>query len=134
MNGFTLLLQDATHLDRVGGVTAFWGVDRSGSFTLWPGHLRMMTSLRFGLARFRVEGRWEYLALPRALLYFVEDELMISTRRFVRDSDPERISSVLESQLTEEEQQLRQLRQSLHKMEEEMFKRLWQLGRKRHGG
>ena len=134
MTGFLLKLQDATHTEEIAGVSAFWGVDGSGSFTLWPGHVRMMTSLEFGLARFRKDGGWEYLALPRALLYFVDNQLFIGTRRYVRDHDLDRISSVLESQLAEEERQLHQIHQSLRKMEEEMFKRLWQLGRRHRVG
>jgi len=134
MTGFILQLQDATHIEQIPEVTAFWGVDGSGSFTLWPGHVRMMTSLEFGLSRFRLNGEWEYLALPRALLYFIDDRLYLSTRRFARDRDLDRISEVLESQLAEEERQLRQIHQSLRKMEEEMFKRLWQLGRRLRAG
>ncbi len=130
MTGFLLQLQDATHTEQVPQVTAFWGVDPSGSFTIWPGHVRMMTSLEFGLARFRVAGEWDYLALPGGLLYFVDNRLFICARRYVRDRDLDAISSVLESQLAEEEKELRQIRQSLRRMEDEMFKRLWRLGRK----
>ncbi len=131
MNGFTLQLQDATRTETVAGVTAFQGRDASGSFTLWPGHVRMMTVLEFGLARFRSDGAWEYLALPGAVLYFVSDTLYLSTRRYVRDSRLERVAEVLERQLAEEERSLGEIRQSLRRMEEEMFKRLWQLGRRR---
>ncbi len=130
MNGpMVLHLQDATHTEEIGNVAAFWGRDGTGSFSLWPGHVRMMTSLEFGLARFRSGREWEYLALPGALLYLIDNHIYISTRRFVRDRNLDRISAVLERQLTQEERQLRQIKQSLHKMEEEMFKRLWELGR-----
>ncbi len=131
MSGFTLHLQDATHTETVTGVSAFQGRDASGSFAIWPGHIRMMTVLEFGLARFRTDTAWEYLALPGAVLYFVGGELYLSARRYVRDPDPERIAGVLERQLREEEVQLLEIRESLRKMEEEMFKRLWQLGRRR---
>ncbi len=131
MNGKMVLhLQDATHTEQIDNVAAFWGRDGTGSFSLWPGHVRMMTSLEFGLARFRTGQDWEYLALPGALLYLIDNQIYLSARRFVRDRNLDQISAVLETQLAEEEQQLRQIKQSLHKMEEEMFKRLWELGRK----
>lgn len=124
-----LHLQDATHTERIEGVTSFWGRDASGSFAIWPGHVRMMTSLSFGLAQYRLAQAWEYLALPGGLLYFLDNQLFVSTRRYVRDRDLERIGEILESQLAREEQQLHQIKQSLRHMEEAMFKRLWQLGR-----
>ncbi len=131
MSGFVLHLQDAVHTETVAGVTAFQGRDASGSFTIWPGHVRMMTVLAFGLARFRSDNAWEYLALPGAVLYFVSDTLYLSTRRYVRDPRLERVAEVLERQLAAEERSLGEIRQSLRKMEEEMFKRLWRLGRRR---
>ncbi|BCX89580.1 F-type H+-transporting ATPase subunit epsilon [Methylomarinovum tepidoasis] len=131
MSAITLQLQDATRTETIAGVHSFQGRDASGSFTLWPGHIRMMTVLEFGLARFRTDSAWEYLALPGAVLYFVRDTLYLSTRRYVHDPDPERIADVLERRLREEEVQLMEIRESLRKMEEGMFKRLWQLGRRR---
>ena len=130
MSGFTLHLRDATRTETVEGVRAFQGRDASGSFTIWPGHIRMMTVLEFGLASFRTDSAWEYLALPGAVLYFVSNSLYLSCRRYVRDPHLERVAELLERQLAEEERALLQIRQSLRKMEEEMFKRLWQLGRR----
>lgn len=130
MSGFVLHLQDAAHSERVEGVRSFVGEDSSGSFGLLPGHSRFMTTLVFGLARYRTgSGPWEFLAVPGALVYFVDNELFLSTRRYVRDSDYERISSVLAEQLVSEEERLRDIRDSLHRMEQEMLRRLWQMGR-----
>jgi len=90
----------------------------------------MMTSLVFGLARYRVHDQpWQYLALPGALVYFFNNELYLSTRRYLRDNDYERISGALHEQLRAEEQVLHNIRSSLHQMEEEMLKRLWELSR-----
>ena len=51
-------------------------------------HARAMTVLHFGLARFRVAGSaWEYLALPGAVVYFADNELFLSARRYVHDSN-----------------------------------------------
>jgi F-type H+-transporting ATPase subunit epsilon len=130
MNTFILHLQDATQYERIEGVSSFVGEDDSGHFGLMAGHERMMTSLVFGLARFRIlERSWQYLALPGALVYFVNNELFLSTRRYLKDNDYERISSALHEQLRAEELALQSVRASLHRMEEEMLKRLWQLSR-----
>jgi F-type H+-transporting ATPase subunit epsilon len=129
MRTFTLILQDATHTQRIEQVTSFVGEDATGSFGILAGHARMMTSLIFGLARFRVgENAWQYLALPGAVLYFNANELSLSTRRYLVDDDYERISSALHEQLLAEEQEMRELKKSLHHMEEEVLRRLWKTG------
>ena len=130
MNVFTLHLQDATQYERIKDVVSFVGQDVSGSFGILAGHQRMMTALSFGLARFRtVDGTWQFLAMPGAVLYFVANELFVSTRRYVRDDDYTRVTYVLEEQLRAEEAGLRSIKDSLRRLEEEMFKRLWQMGR-----
>lgn len=130
MNGFTLHLQDATQYERIEQVTSFVGEDDSGSFGLLAGHERMMTILVFGLARYRVRNQpWQYLAVPGALVYFLNNTLYLSTRRYLRDENYERINAALRQQLVAEEEALHKIRVSLHHMEEEMLKRLWQLGR-----
>lgn len=132
MKTFMLHLQDARGYDRVEDVESFVGGDESGSFGLMAGHERFMTCLAFGLARFRQVGRpWEYLALPGALVYFVDDQLFLSTRRYFRDPDYRRISGQLMDRLASEERDLAQVQESLHRLESEMLKRLWELGRGR---
>lgn len=75
MNTFPMHLESTTQYERVEKVISFIGEDDSGSFGVLPGHARMMTLLRFGLARFRVLAEdWEYLALPGALAYFLDGE------------------------------------------------------------
>ena len=130
MNAFTLHLQGATQYERIEGVASFVGRDASGSFGILAGHQRMMTTLSFGLARFRTAGgTWQYLAMPGAVLYFVANELFVSTRRYVRDDDYTHVTHVLDEQLRAEEAGLRNIKDSLRRLEEEMFKRLWQMGR-----
>lgn len=131
MNQFALNLLDATHEQRITGVTSFIGEDASGSFGILPNHARFMTTLVFGLARFRLMTKdWQYLALPGAVVYFNNNELRLSTRHFLIDTDLERISFLLEQQLIAEEENLRATRESLHQMEQAMLKRLWILKRK----
>ncbi len=130
MRGFIMHLQSATQYERIEQVTTFVGEDISGSFGILAGHHRMMTSLLFGLARFRTEeDEWEFLALPGGVLYFVENELFLNTRRYLRGTDYAGIAKALEQQLRSEEALLRDLKESMHRLEEEMFKRLWSLGR-----
>lgn len=134
MKSFTLLLQDATQSEEVEGVTSFVGEDASGSFGILAGHARMMTSLIIGLARFRIgEDTWRYLALPGAVLYFHDNVLTLSTRRYLLDNDYMRISQALQQQLLTEEEKLRTIKESLHHMEEEVLQRLWEMGRKGAG-
>lgn len=132
MNMFTLHLQSATQGETIEGVTTFVAQDASGSFGLLVGHERLMTSLPFGLAKFQTgDGRWEYVAVPRALLYFVDNELFVTCRRYLRDADLDRVSQSLEHQLRMEEATLHGIKDSLKQLEEEMFRRLWQTGRRR---
>ena len=131
MKSFTLSLQDATHAEKYEGITSFVGEDASASFGILPDHDRMMTSLVMGLARFRIaDQNWQYIATPGALLYFNNDTLTLSCRHFFIDTDYMRISSALEEQLFEEEIQLQTQKQSLRHMEEEVLKRLWEVGRR----
>ena len=131
MSQFVLKLFDAIHEQRISGVTSFVGEDASGCFGIQPNHARFMTTLVFGLARFRLgTENWQYLALPGAVVYFNNNELMISTRHFLIDTDLERISALLERQLIIEEDNLRATRESLHRMEQAMLKRMLTLKRK----
>lgn len=130
MRTFTIHLQEATGTERIEGVASFVGRDRTGSLGILAGRARMMTALEFGLARYRKpDSPWEYLALPGALLYMVENELFISTRRYLRGPDADRMSRALEAQLLVEEEALRTLKESLLRMEEALFKHLWRMKR-----
>jgi F-type H+-transporting ATPase subunit epsilon len=129
MHSYTLELRDATRCDRIGGVTSFVGQDASGSFSLWPGHARLLTVLVFGLARYRRgEEPWQYLALPGAVLYFCGKVLYLNTRRYLVDDDYQRISRRLQDELLAEEARLDSIKADLRRMEDEFLKRLWQIG------
>ena len=130
MSGFTLHLYAADRYERIDGAVSFVGEDRSGSFGLLARHERFMTLLDFGLARITLaDGSRQYLGFPGGLTYFIDNELRISTRRYLRDTDVERITQALTRELLEEEQALQQTRRKLHRLEAEMLKRLAQLGR-----
>ena len=128
MKTFTMHLQSTTQYERIDDVLSFVGEDDSGSFGILPGHARMMSLLGFGLARFRITHRdWEFLALPGGLAYFVDGQLYLNTRRYLRGKDYERLSVVLRKELLAEEEALREMKQSMRRLEEEMFKRLWKM-------
>lgn len=133
MNTFILHLQSATQYERIDDAVSFIAADKSGSFGIQAGHARMMTSLGMGLARFRTaDGVWRYLALPGALLYFVDNALHISTRRYLHDLDYKRVSTAWREELLAEEDNLHAVTDSLKRLEDEMLKRLWSL--QREGG
>jgi F-type H+-transporting ATPase subunit epsilon len=134
MKTFTLRLQDATHAETFNGVTSFVGEDATGSFGILAGHARMMASLVIGLARFRVgDAGWQYLALPGAVLYFNDNTLTLSTRHYLRDDDYMRVSKALGQQLLAEEAKLQSMKKSLHRMEEEVLRHLWEIGHEERG-
>lgn len=126
MKGFVLHLHSATQSERIEGVVSFVGEDASGAFGILPGHERMVASVVFGLARFRLPDEpWQYLALPGAVLHFTDNELFLATRRFVRDHDHKRISATLRQELATEEEKLAGMRDSVRKLEAQMLRRLW---------
>ncbi len=130
MNTFSLQIYDATQQQGIDNVVSFVGEDSHGSFGLQAHHARFMTTLLFGLFRYRLQtGDWQYLALPGGVLYFNNNKLSISTQHFLIDSDFERISHLLQQQLLAEEETLTATRSSLQKMEQSMLTRLWKLQR-----
>jgi F-type H+-transporting ATPase subunit epsilon len=130
MNTFSIELLAANRAETIPEVLSFTGEDDSGSFGLLAHHDRFMTTLTFGLARLRLaDGQQDYLGFPGGLLYFLNNTLRISTRRYLRDTDVARITEALTRELLEEEQALAQTRQKLHRLEVEMLRRLVQIGR-----
>jgi F-type H+-transporting ATPase subunit epsilon len=130
MNTFTMHLFAADRYERIENVASFSGEDQSGRFGLLARHDRFMTALTFGLARLLLaDGSREYLGIPGGLLYFADNELRISTRRYLRDTDLARIALALTRELLEEDQALHETRRKLHRLETEMLRRLAQLGR-----
>ncbi|SFK86615.1 F-type H+-transporting ATPase subunit epsilon [Nitrosomonas aestuarii] len=130
MKTFILHIQSATQYTPVTNVTSFVGADPSGSFGILAGHARFMTALNYGLARYQLhDNSWCYLAFPGGILYFLDNHLYISSRRFLSDTDYQRISAGLLEQLLAEETELKKLQDSLCQLEQEMFRRLWQMER-----
>jgi len=125
---FDLIIQDATHAEKIDGISSFVGEDMSGSFGILADHARLMTTLVMGLARYRIANEpWQYLAQPGAVLYFHNNLLTISTRHYFHDEDYMRISSDLQQKLLAEEEELHAVKHSLQHMEKEILKHLWEL-------
>jgi F-type H+-transporting ATPase subunit epsilon len=130
MKTFSLNVLDASGATAFADVASFVGEDASGSFGILAGHALFVTALVIGLGRFRAaDGLWRYIAMPGAVLHFKDDVLTLSTRRCLIDDDYTRISTALAEQLLTEEEKLQSMKQSLRRMEDEVLKRLWEMGR-----
>ena len=130
MNSFQLVLRDSTHSQAIDNVTSFVGEDSSGSFGIQAGHARMMTSLVFGLARFKTEtGPWQYLAMPGAILYFVDNQLILNTRRYLTSENYEDITQSLLDTLAKEEEDLAIMKHNLRNIEAHILKRMLEMNK-----
>ena len=128
MNTFRVQLLATDRGEAIDGVASFVGEDSSGSFGLMAHHLRFMTVLGFGLARLRMgDGSRLYLGLPGGLLYFADNELRFSTRRYLAGADAAAIAGTLAQEMLAEEQALALTRQKLRRLEAEMLHRMAQL-------
>jgi len=129
MNTFKLQIQGSSGAEQFEAVE-FIGEDSSGRFGILAGYERFMTSLLFGLARFRgLDGIWHYLAIPSGLLYACDNVVTLTTRRYCLDTDYTRISQLLLDELLREEEELNEIKINLHHLEDEMMKRLWRMNR-----
>jgi F-type H+-transporting ATPase subunit epsilon len=134
MNGLSLQLESPARCERIANVTSFVGEDASGSFGILPGHETLVTVVDFGLSRFRVgEQPWRYLAAPGAVIFLHDGELHFATRRYLLGDDYETIRALLQQHIQTEEESLRAIKTSIRGLEQEMLKRLWQLGRRAGG-
>jgi F-type H+-transporting ATPase subunit epsilon len=130
MKTFRLHLMSMTRSEWITDVLQFTGRDAAGSFGILANASRRITVLIFGLAHFQTPAGLEYLALPGGLLYFVNNELRITTTGYVRSKGLEEISVALESKLRKHETELREIKQSLHRLDEQIMKRMYELTRK----
>jgi F-type H+-transporting ATPase subunit epsilon len=128
MNTFELHLQSGTQYEKIPDVISFVGEDVSGQFGVLANHARMMTCLIYGLATFRCRNNeTEYLALPGGVLYFIRNQLYINTRHYLRSKDYQVILTAMDEELHNEEEGVRSIKESLHRLDKEMLKRLWEL-------
>ncbi len=130
MATFDLHLQSGTQYEEIHNVISFIGEDDSGLFGILANHARMMTCLVYGLAKFRYENNeLEYLAVPGGVLYFLNNQLRICTRHYLRNKDYQAILIAMDEELHIEEKKLSSIKESLNRLDKEMLKRLWELKR-----
>jgi F-type H+-transporting ATPase subunit epsilon len=130
MNTFQLHLMSTTQSDRVPDLVHFTGQDAAGSFGIMANAFRRISALVYGLAHFRrASGVVEYLAMPGGLLYFVDNELRIATTQYVRGTGLTEVSEALDRQLRREDEAIRDIRQSLRHLDEQMMKRIFEMKR-----
>jgi F-type H+-transporting ATPase subunit epsilon len=131
MKYFTITIRSTQQTDDISNVFSFVGEDDSGSFGILAGHARIMTSLVTGLARFKVKNEpWQYLAMPGAILYFVDNKLTLITRRYLKSANYEKLASGLREILLIEEEQLIDMKENILRLEKEMLKRLREITQK----
>lgn len=130
MTIFELHLESPTQYEKIASLISFVGEDASGKFGILANHTRMMTCLSLGLARFTYGDHVvEYVALQGGVLYFRNNQLHISTRHYIRDTDYKNLQKRMEEEMQVEEDNLRSLRVSLRRLDEEMLKHLLKLKR-----
>lgn len=128
MKTFTLELLSPTSAELLNNVVSFVARDSSGSFGILPDARRRIAALSYGLAVARfADGRVEYLGLPGGLLYFLNNRLQITCESFVRDSNSEKITEVLQQKRKKDENAVSEIKRSLHRLDEEILRRLSQV-------
>ena len=130
MKSFILQLYSSTASEELIDVISFVGEDESGSFGILAGHCRMMSCLKFGLAKIRyANGTIEYLALPGAVIYFENNKLNITTRNYLRSEDYKEMISALDEKLYAEEVKLQDVKTILHDLDDGLIKNLREMKR-----
>ena len=125
MKTFQLHLMSPKKGECVEAVVGFTGRDLSGSFNILAEASRRMTVLVFGLAQFRTaDEKTEYLALPGGLLYFLNNELRVTTTNYARSPNYETITLALEKEVRMEEAGILETKRSIHRLDEEILKRM----------
>jgi F-type H+-transporting ATPase subunit epsilon len=131
VNTFSIRLMSLARLEQVDDVVSFVAKDGSGSFGVLANAFRRITALSYGVAMFRgLDGTVEYIAFPGGILYFAMNELKIATTKFVRSRSIDEISAALDQSIRVEEDHIREIKRSLHRLDEEIIKRLSSMSRR----
>lgn len=128
MKTFPMHLISATRSESIPDVVQFTGQDASGSFGIMANAFRRITTLAYGLAHFRrLSGEVEYLAMPGGLLYFLDNQLRIATTQYVRAAGLSEVTEALDRELRREGEAMRDIRQSMRNLDEQVMKKLFEL-------
>jgi len=88
---------------------------------------RFMTILTYGLAYYKKDsGETIYLAIPGGLLYFLDNQLHLSTTQFFSSPDYETIGQVLEHELNDEQERINDSQKSVRQLDQEILRKLFQ--------
>lgn len=132
MKTFVLTIYSPFAKLTIDDATSFVGIDASGSFGILAGHERLITILEFGFVTVhRRDHGVKYIALPGGTLYFEKNTLKLVTNRYFVGDDDKELNAQLRGQIASEETKLRDLKESVRKMEESMVKQLYR--REREG-
>jgi F-type H+-transporting ATPase subunit epsilon len=128
MTTFTVTLLDGRGAERFESITGFVAADASGSFGLLAGHAKMVSVLRYGLARFVDNaGNWRYIALPGGVLRFADNQLQVSTVRYFLGEERSRIVEQLAGAMARVDSDVRTARATLDEIEHSLMRRLIEL-------
>ncbi len=109
---------------------AFVGSDASGSFGLLPDAERRVTVLAQGLAQVqRANGSTRYLALMGGVLDLRENTLRVATSSYAASDDRSEIVGALESLWHGQEERVREIKESLRRLEEGVLQRMAEIER-----
>jgi len=128
MNSFIIHLQSPNRNEVIDKVISFVGVDNSGSFGILPNHMRIMTCLEYGLLWFKYQNNEiEYLAVPGAILYFVDNQLFINTQYYLKNKDYNIITKDFEHEIVTEKSLIKEIKGNLEKLNIEILRQMWKL-------
>ena len=128
MRTFRVTLLDGRGGQSFDSVVSFVAADASGSFGLLAGHAKMVSVLRYGLARFVDNtGRWRYASMPGAVLRFADNCLTLSTIRYFIGEERVKIVEELVSEMSRSDSDLRAARDTLNEIEHTLIRRLVEL-------
>ena len=129
MKTFALTLLDSRGAERFAPVVAFVAADASGTFGLLAGHAKIVSVLRYGLARFVDDaGKWRYVALPGGVLRFADNSLTLTTVRYFLGEERGKIVSQLATEMARADSDVRTARATLNEIEHSLMRRLIELG------
>lgn len=111
-------------------VVSFVGSDASGSFGVLPDAERRVTILAQGLAQVqRTDGSTRYLALPGGVLDLRDNVLRVATSSYAASNERSEIVGALESLWHGREERIREVKESLRRLEEGVLQRMAELER-----
>lgn len=128
MNSFTIYLQSITKEEQIHNVMSFVSEDDSGKYGVMANHCRMLTNIKIGMSKITYTNfTTEYLALASGIIYFTNNKLYINTKNYTRSDDYYKLVEILNTQLKSEDQAIKNINETIERVDEMVLKRLWEL-------